>query len=85
MELKNNSKSLDQISKQQDNLSVTQVLDTPSLTTDPDLGLNQSEVALRVERGDVNTPVESPLKTTKEIILSNIFTYFNMIFIIIAL
>ena len=52
--------------------------------TDPAAGLNRNEVRQRFEKGQVNIPVESPSKTVKQIIYSNIFTYFNMIFIIIA-
>lgn len=59
--------------------------DEKRFSTNPDFGLSRSELDERIEQGKVNTPVDSPLKTTKEIILSNIFTYFNIIFIVIAL
>ena len=52
--------------------------------TDPSTGLNRTEVKERFEKGQVNVAVESPSKTVKQIVYSNIFTYFNMIFIIIA-
>ena len=38
----------------------------------------------RIARGAVNHAVESASKSKKEIICSNIFTYFNLIFFIIA-
>lgn len=57
----------------------------PVVPTDPSRGLDEGEVAARVEAGDINTPVESPVKSVKQIILSNVFTYFNMIFIVIAI
>lgn len=47
-------------------------------------GLSQGQVKERLENGWSNTPVESPSKTTKEIITSNVFTYFNLIFLVIA-
>ncbi|MFR4084174.1 MAG: cation-translocating P-type ATPase [Lachnospiraceae bacterium] len=37
-----------------------------------------------MEKGWSNAPVDSPSKTTKEIIISNVFTYFNLIFLVIA-
>lgn len=52
---------------------------------DPSCGLTAAQVQERVDRGDVNTAVDSPSKSTKEIICSNIFTYFNLIFVIIAI
>ena len=51
----------------------------------PDRGLTTEEVALRVKAGYANTPVEPPTKTTKQIILSNLLTYFNLIFFILAM
>ena len=51
---------------------------------DPYTGLSNNLVAERVEKGYTNAPVTSPVKSVKQIILSNIFTYFNMIFFIIA-
>ena len=47
-------------------------------------GLTEAQVLERVSYGAVNTPVESPSKSTKEIICSNVFTYFNLVFFIIA-
>jgi cation-transporting ATPase E len=41
-------------------------------------------VQKRIEQGEVNTPVDPPSKSEKEIICSNVFTYFNLIFFIIA-
>ena len=48
------------------------------------MGLSSEEVEDRTKRGKVNTPVEAPSKTVKEIVLSNTFTYFNFIFAGIA-
>lgn len=48
-------------------------------------GLTAQQVAERMEKGLWNKKAESATKTTKEIIKSNIFTYFNLIFLVIAL
>ncbi len=48
-------------------------------------GLTQAQVDDRVFRGLVNTAPESPSKSSKEIIYSNVITYFNLIFFLIAI
>lgn len=48
-------------------------------------GLTAQQVAERMEKGLWNKKAESATKTTKEIIKSNVFTYFNLIFLVIAL
>ena len=48
------------------------------------MGLSSEEVEDRTRKGMVNTPVEAPSKTVKEIVLSNTLTYFNFIFAGIA-
>lgn len=48
------------------------------------LGLTSAEVKERIERGEVNKADISTGTSTKEIIRSNVFTYFNLIFLIIA-
>lgn len=47
-------------------------------------GLTAEQVKRRIEEGLDNRPVESPSKTVNEIIADNVFTYFNLIFVIIA-
>ena len=47
-------------------------------------GLSEAEVREREEKGYINTPVSSPTKTVGQIVRSNIFTYFNLIFILLA-
>ena len=47
-------------------------------------GLSDAEVRERTENGYDNAPVDPPSKSMREIVLSNIFTYFNLIFAIIA-
>ena len=64
----------------------TKILRTPvvRIETTADTGLTQAQVKERMEKGWSNAPVDSPSKTTKEIIISNVFTYFNLIFLVIA-
>lgn len=47
-------------------------------------GLTSEQVREYRENGWTNTAVASPSKTIKEIIASNVFTYFNLIFAVIA-
>ncbi|MDE6832984.1 MAG: HAD-IC family P-type ATPase [Ruminococcus sp.] len=49
-----------------------------------DTGLSTGQVTQRMADGFYNKPVESPSKTIKEIISENVFTYFNFIFLILA-
>lgn len=48
-------------------------------------GLTQTQVDDRVFRGLVNSAPESVSKSTREIVYSNVFTYFNLIFALIAI
>lgn len=48
-------------------------------------GLTDEEVRQRVEEGLTNRADISTDKTTKEIVISNVFTYFNLIFLVIAI
>ena len=52
--------------------------------TNCEKGLTKSQVQERINRGLVNTAVDSVEKTTREIIIENTFTYFNMIFVFLA-
>ena len=47
-------------------------------------GLTQEEVVARIEQGLTNNTDISTDKTTREIILSNTLTYFNLIFLVIS-
>ena len=47
-------------------------------------GLTEAEAENRIANGDVNISSSSPSKSVKQIILTNVFTYFNLIFAIIA-
>lgn len=48
-------------------------------------GLTDEEVRQRVEEGLTNRTDISTDKTTKEIVVSNVFTYFNLIFLVITI
>ncbi len=47
-------------------------------------GLSQAQVEERTSHGLVNSALESPSKSRREIVYSNLFTYFNLIFFVIA-
>lgn len=48
------------------------------------VGLSQEEVEARKAAGLTNKAVEAPSKTVGEIIASNVFTYFNFVFLLLA-
>ena len=48
------------------------------------VGLNPEQIRIREENGWTNDEVAPPGLTTKEIVHNNIFTYFNLIFLILA-
>ena len=49
------------------------------------IGLTQAEVEQRIKEGKVNRAVNDQAKTTWQIIKENTFTYFNLIFLILAI
>ncbi|MBR7032297.1 MAG: cation-translocating P-type ATPase, partial [Clostridia bacterium] len=51
----------------------------------PSSGLSAAQVSERVRNGQDNKSVQSPTKTVKEIVFSNVFTYFNLIFFVLAI
>ncbi len=58
--------------------------EVPVVNADPAQGLNAQQVRERTEAGWLNTPVDPPGKTMKQIVKDNVFTYFNLIFCILA-
>ncbi|MGI6028711.1 MAG: cation-translocating P-type ATPase [Candidatus Heteroscillospira sp.] len=58
--------------------------DIPIAQPSPEMGLSSAQVEERMAAGYDNRAVEPPTKTVKEIILSNTFTYFNIVFFILA-
>lgn len=63
----------------------TQRIQVKRINSDCEHGLSSVQVSERVAAGQVNTPVESPTKTIGQIISGNVFTYFNILFFIIAI
>ena len=51
---------------------------------DPAVGLSHEQVEQRAAEGCKNTPVDPPTRTVGRIIAGNVFTYFNLIFFVIA-
>ena len=47
-------------------------------------GLTSAQVRQRVQAGQVNTPPDSPTKSVRRIVLGNLFSFFNLIFYVIA-
>lgn len=58
--------------------------DIVRLEPDVDIGLTSEQVKQRIGAGLANTPVKPPSKPVRRIIATNVFTYFNLIFAIIA-
>lgn len=56
----------------------------PEIDVDPDDGLDEAQVEERIRSGFVNTAVDPDTRTIREIVRSNTLTYFNMIFVILA-
>lgn len=54
------------------------------IRSDPEYGLTAEQVSKRKADGHYNKPVESPSKTVREIVADNVFTYFNLIFVFLA-
>ena len=56
----------------------------PVLRADPAVGLTAEQAEERLQAGYANTPVQAPGKSVAQIIFSNVFTYFNLIFFFLA-
>ena len=59
--------------------------DVPVFLAAPESGLSEAQVTERVAAGLDNRPVEPPRKTAGQIVKENVFTYFNMLFFLLAL
>ncbi|NLX93798.1 MAG: HAD-IC family P-type ATPase [Clostridiales bacterium] len=55
------------------------------IATFPDFGLSGDQVRQRIAAGLDNKAVDSPSKTVPQIIAGNILTYFNLIFVVLAI
>ena len=69
----------------QEPVSAGQRMDMPRYQPSPDKGLTSAQAKTLTEAGWDNAPVESPTKSDKQIIRENIFTYFNLIFVVLAI
>ena len=58
--------------------------DLPRYDPAPERGLTSRQVQELLEGGWGNAPVEAPTKTDGRIVRENIFTYFNLIFLVLA-
>ena len=67
-----------------DNTKVRKKVQTRRFNADIRYGLNSDQVNEYFENGWSNEPVEPPSKTVPEIIKSNLFTYFNLVFAVLA-
>ena len=59
--------------------------ETPRYNPDPEAGLSAAQVEQHREDGWRNVSVAPPAQTTKEIIRENVCTYFNLIFLVLAI
>ena len=70
--------------KQKENDRVESRTPVEVIRADAGTGLSSEQAALRARLGYANTPPDPPGKTVKQIVLGNVFTYFNMIFLVLA-
>lgn len=57
----------------------------PRIETSPDTGLTDKQAEERLENGYANIQPNSASKTVGQIIAGNVFTYFNLIFVVLAI
>jgi cation-transporting ATPase E len=58
--------------------------EVPVLETDALTGLTQAQARERAAAGWANLPIDPPGKTVEQIVFTNVFTYFNMLFFLLA-
>ena len=58
--------------------------DVEKISPDPETGLTAQQVQTRLDRGWANVAHDGPGRSEQEIILGNLFTFFNLIFVILA-
>jgi len=54
------------------------------IAASPDIGLSAEEVTRRINEGYTNAVKDSNTRSIKDIIFSNVFTYFNLVFSVLA-
>ena len=84
MNWKKNSKSLENQEAGKVNVDTEERREIAVLETEPGCGLDAEEVRLRVENGYVNRSDSSPTKSVGDIIKSNTFTFFNLVFVVLG-
>ena len=84
MNWKKNSKSLENQEAGKGNVDTEERREIAVLEADPGCGLGAEEVRLRVENGYVNRSDSSPTKSVGDIIKSNTFTFFNLVFVVLG-
>lgn len=86
MKIKSQKKSPEHPVSPSQEVNLQEVVRKPVQRILPDIsyGLSTEQVQERTEKGWSNLPVDPPSKSIKEIITSNVFTYFNLIFAVIA-
>ena len=72
------------IKRKSEPLSETERQPIPVVEADSEEGLGKDQVMERQKGGWCNLPVKSPTKTEREIISGHVFTYFNLIFVVLA-
>lgn len=60
-------------------------IDLPRINAPADRGLTSNEASERLINGYANTAIEPPTKTISQIVKSNLLTYFNLIFFVLAI
>ncbi|MBP7186321.1 MAG: cation-translocating P-type ATPase [Ruminococcus sp.] len=65
-------------------IMIEPVKDPERFFAEPETGLTSQQVKQRFDEGLDNRPVESPSKSVRDIIADNVFTYFNLLFVVIA-
>ena len=61
-----------------------QRLDVENTSPDPETGLTYQQAQTRMDRGWANIAHDGPGRSERDIILGNLFTFFNLIFVILA-
>ena len=56
----------------------------PPFCADPQIGLTEAQASERMAAGLDNREVASPTKTVAQIIRENVFTFFNLVFVVLA-
>ena len=84
MNWKKNSKSLENQEAGKGNVDTEERREIAVLEADPGCGLDAEEVRLRVENGYINRSDSSPTKSVGDIIKSNTFTFFNLVFVVLG-